>query len=118
MDRFRQLLVEKGIDAALDEFINSDDPNRRRAAVYAMGALDQLPRLGQALMGTKHEDVWDNAVIAMRHWIGRGPGQDQKLYHFLTDVREVPPGRAAIVLQLLHGFGEDETLRPELYEVL
>src|SRR5262249_53263012 len=35
--RFRQLLVEKSLDAALDEFSASDDHRQRRYAIYSMG---------------------------------------------------------------------------------
>ena len=83
-----------------------------------MGALDDLPRLGQALMSAKSPDVWDAAVKAMRHWIGRGPGQDQKLYHGLIEKRGFKPAEAEKVLQLLHSFSDQEVAEPELYEVL
>ena len=39
--------------AALDAFIQSDDPDKRRAAVNAMGAMDELPRLANVLANAK-----------------------------------------------------------------
>lgn len=118
VERFRRLMMDKGVDAAIDDFAGSEDGNRRRFAIYAMGALDLLPRLGKDLMESKHADDWDNAVTALRHWLGRGPGQDLKMYQALIKERKATPEQAAIVLQLLHRFSEDECCQPELYELL
>jgi hypothetical protein len=118
LEKFRQSLATKGIDATLEDFLNSDDPLARRGAVYALGALDQLPRLGQALREAKYPDVWENGVIALRHWIGRGPGQDQILYNGLIDKAHYKPVQAETVLQLLHSFGDEQLARPETYQSL
>lgn len=118
LEQFRKTALDKSIGTALDEFINSDDPAKRRMAVNAMGAMDELKRLGTALATTKHGDVWDNGVLVLRHWIGRGPGQDQKLYAALIKEAEYKPVDAEAVLQLLHSFGEAELARPETYEML
>ncbi len=118
LNRFRELLLNQSIEAAIDEFSASDDENRRRLAIYAIGALDLLPRLGKTLMESTHPEDWDNAVTAMRHWLGRGPGQDLKMYNALIKERKATPAQAAIVLQLLHRFSEEECGHPELYELL
>jgi len=116
--KLRRLAMSKSIGEALDEFVKSDNKAARRAAVNVMAALDDLPRLGKALQTTKHADVWDNAVIALRAWIGRGPGQDQKLYKALVEQYKYPAREAAIVLQLLHGFSDDDLAHPDTYESL
>jgi hypothetical protein len=116
--RFRRLVVERSVGEALDAFLNSDDEQERRAAVYLMGALDDLDRLGAALMNAKHPDVWDAGVLAGRHWIGRGPGQDQKLYNYLIEKRKFSPAHAETVLSLLHSFSDEDLARPETYEML
>jgi hypothetical protein len=116
--RFRRLVVERSLGEALDEFLKSDDEHERRVAVYLMGALDDLERLAAALMHAKHPDVWDAGVLALRHWIGRGPGQDQKLYRALVEKKKFPPAQAETVLTLLHSFGGDDLARPETYEML
>jgi hypothetical protein len=116
--RFRRLVVERSIGEALDEFLRSNDEQERRAAVYLMGALDDLDRLGAALMHAQHPDIWDAAVLAGRHWIGRGPGQDQKLYKYLIEKRQFSPAHAETVLSLLHSFGDEGLARPETYEML
>jgi hypothetical protein len=115
---FRKEMIDKGLDKTLDEYLDSDNPRKRRLAVLALGALDKLPRLAQALMKTKYPDVWEAAVLALRHWIGRGPGQDQKLYQGLVKNREYTEVDAGTVLQMLHDFGEEELARPETWETL
>jgi hypothetical protein len=118
LDEFRKLAVSKSIPAAVETFLNSDDPGKRRLAVFAMGALDDLSGLANALANAKHLDVWDNGVIALRHWIGRGPGQDMKLYNGLINEGKFKTHDAEAVLQLLHGFSEADLGRPETYETL
>jgi uncharacterized protein (TIGR03000 family) len=116
--KFREQIRKQPIGEVLDQMLGSDDELVRRSAVRLMGALDELPRLGQALSSTKHPDVWDNGVLVLRHWIGRGPGQDLKLYQRMIATGKYTPAQAAIVLNLLHSFGDDDLAQPETYEVL
>ena len=118
IELFRKLMTEQGVEAALKEFLKSDDPARRRFAVCGMGALDFLHDLGDTVLTTKLPDVRDNTIITIRHWLGRGPGQDAKLYKFLLEERKVPPAQAETVMHLLHSFGEAEVASPSLYELL
>jgi hypothetical protein len=118
LERARQMMIAKSPDAALEELLHSNDPFERRLAVFGLGALDNLVGLGRAIRGTKHADVWDNGILALRHWIGRSPGQDQGLYQGLIEVAKFPPIEAETVLQLLHSFGDAELANPELYETL
>lgn len=115
---FQKMIVTKSIDEALDTFAKSDDPDKRRAAVNAMGALDDLKRLADVLTNAKHADTWDFGVRALRHWIGRGPGQDKLLYDSLIKEGKFKEREAETVMQLLHSFSDDQLTKPELYEVL
>jgi hypothetical protein len=117
-ERFRQMALTKSLDSAIEELLKSDDPGDRRLAVCAMGALDNLEGLGKALREAKHPDVWENGVLVLRHWIGRGPGQDQRLYKAFIEIAKYSPVDAETVLQLLHSYGEEDLARPELYETL
>jgi hypothetical protein len=116
--RFRQAVVAKSIDGALDEFLNSDNELDRTLALHAVAALDKLDLLGKALRSAKHPDAWETGVEALRHWIGRGPGQDQILYQRLIDVAKYKPVHAETVLDLLHSFGESDLALPETYQTL
>ena len=66
--------------------------------VYSFGAVDDVPRLLDALGDPKHPDVREAAVEALRAWIGRGPGFDMKLYTFLVEQRKFSAGQAEIVM--------------------
>ena len=115
---FANAVKAKSLDAAMDEFLASDDPLHRRLAVVALAATDQLPRLAKALKETDKPDVWDDAVLSLRHWIGRAPGQDQILYQRLIDAKVFTPHEADTILQLLHDFSDDQLSRPVTYEML
>jgi hypothetical protein len=111
-------LASRPVDEVLDDYIKSDEAVKRRIAVLLLAALDKLPRLGQAMRETKYADVRDLGVIALRHWIGRAPGQDQILYERLVEERKFTPVQTETILQLLHSFGESELARPETYQTL
>jgi hypothetical protein len=118
----RELLIrvaaDKGVDAALDALLDSDEPINRRVGVIAAGALDKLPRLGEFFHKAKHADLLDTAILVLRHWIAREPGQDQRLFHGLMEKASFTPLQAESMLQLLHGFNEEERAQPETYELL
>jgi hypothetical protein len=116
-EKLRAAFVEKGVDKALKEGVESNDPNLRLLSVIGLGAVDDLEGLGAALNDSKHADVRDNVIVVARQWIGRGPGQDAKLYQALLD-KGITPVHAEIVMQLLHSFGEAQLGRPETYETL
>jgi hypothetical protein len=116
--RFRKLVEQKGVEEAMIQFLNSDDKNERRLGIYGLAAIDRLDKVGDALMKTPHEDVWDNAVLALRHWLGREPGNDQKFYKALVEKRDCKPAHAEIILQLTRSFGDVDVNCPNCYEML
>jgi hypothetical protein len=116
--RFRKAIVEKGIEPAMVQFLRSEDPNERRLGIYALSAIDRLDVVGEALMKTKHEDVWDNAVLALRHWLGRERGNDQRFYKFLVEKRDCKPAHAETILQLTRSFSDEDLATPGVYEML
>ncbi len=118
IDKFRRLALEKSLPEATDQFLASDDPTERAMAVIFLGATDNLEGMRKVFHDPKQRDLWDTAVLVMRHWIGRGPGQDQRLYQGLTTIARNTPAHAATIMQLLHSFGEADLARPELYEML
>jgi hypothetical protein len=118
LDKFRKLMLEKSMPAALDEFLASDEPLERTLAVVCLGATDNLEGLRKVFQNPKQHEMWDTAVLVLRHWMGRGPEQDRKLFQGLTTVGKYTPAQAKTVMQLLHSFGEADLARPELYEML
>lgn len=117
-EAFRHAVMTKSLDTAIDELLHSEDPNARRGAVYLIAATDDLPRLARASMDAKHPDVWDHSVFALRHWLGRRPGQDLKFYNFLVNDRKVMPAHAETIVQLTRSFGDRDIACPDCYEML
>ncbi len=118
IEKLRQRIIKSSPQEAARAAVTSEDPNERATGVIFMGALDDLEGLGSVFHQTKYPDVWDRAVVVVRHWLGRRPGQDQLLYQGLIEKRGLKPPQAASVLQLLHSFGDAQLAQPELYTTL
>jgi hypothetical protein len=123
-EKLRERLRDQGLERALANLFASADADRERDeaeitrafVVFSWGATDNLARLLVELGDPKHAEVREAAVEALRHWIGRGPGQDQKLYGFLKRREKYSPAQAEVVLDLLHSPFDREA--PETYQTL
>jgi hypothetical protein len=118
LERFRKEIASKPSGEVIDALLSSDDEYDRKLGIMAAAALDDLERLGKALREAKHPDVWENGVLSLRHWIGRGPGQDQILYKRLIENVKMSPVHAETTMQLLHSFSDEELAQPALYQTL
>src|SRR5262249_50114390 len=116
--KFRELAKKKTVKGALEELLESKDPKARAAAVYAAGALDLNELVAKALQEGTHPDLWEHAVIALRHQMGRAPGVDLKFYHHLIDNKKMKAAHAAIIMQLLHTFDREDLAEPATYSML
>jgi hypothetical protein len=116
--KFREMAAKKSVAEAARALVHSDNATERRLGVNILAATDDLGQLAKAMGDAKHPDLWEYGVMALRHWIGRGPGQDQKLYKRLIEEGTYPPGEAEVVLNMLHSFSKEEMARPETYEAL
>jgi hypothetical protein len=103
---------------AFDTFLASTDPVEQRVALVALGGLDDLERLGKALVAAKTTEQWDFGITILRHWLGRCRGQDQRMYEVLTTRRGYTAVEAQIIMQLLFGFSPEDAAVSETYEVL
>ena len=115
---YYEMAKTKTVEQILADFIASDDPDARLVFVNFCAATDHFDLLAPVMTQPKYVALWDPAIRAVRHWIGRGPGQDQKLYQILIDTHKFKPVDAETVLQLLHSFGENDLAQPETYETL
>lgn len=116
--RLARQIASRPLAPALNQSRESSDAEERRLAVYALGAVDDLPDAIDALGDSKHADVREAAIETLRAWIGRGPNKDRELYRFLVDQRRYSTGQAEIVLQLLHGLSNEARNRADTYETL
>jgi hypothetical protein len=114
---FSQRQAAIGVEKSIQEALDSEDPAMRRVAVISLGATDDLPKLIDLMGNSKYHDVRDDAILVLRHWIGRCPGQDQKLYQALLK-KKYTPVQADTVLYLLHSFALTALSRPETFETL
>lgn len=118
LNKVRQRLASEAPDKVIASLLKSKDAGDRRLAAIALGALDDLPGLADAFNNTEFPDVRENVIMVVRHWLGRGPGQDLQFYNFLIDQRKYTPAHAEIALRLLHSFGDNDLAKPETYEAL
>jgi hypothetical protein len=98
--------------------VNSADPMERKAAVVALGAVDDLPGLFAVLSNKNHADARDMAVLAIRHWLGRGPGKSIELNVYLTKAADYTPTQAKNLIHLFYGVTKERLRHPETYELL
>ena len=122
---YRERLKDRGPSAALLDLLargeRETDKGRgrltREFAVLGLAALDDVVRVAEALADERYADVRDTAVMALRHWIGKGRGHDRELYErLMTRQLGYTKGQAEILVQLLHSpFAANQ---PETYEVL
>jgi hypothetical protein len=117
VEKFRAARADKP-DAAIKQFLESTDPIEQRVALATLGAQDELVTLGESLVAAKTLEEWDFGITVLRHWLGRCPGQDQKLYHALMSVRGYSAAQARTIMQLLFGFSAAAVQSPETYQVL
>ena len=111
-------LAAGDLGKGIDELVIGDSALKRKIAVVASGAIDDLPRLWGALENAKYSDVREQAVMTLRQWIGRQPGQVAKLDSFLTKSQKFPPAQARTVVMLLKGFDDQDRKEPFVYQLL
>jgi hypothetical protein len=122
VDAYRQHLQSKGAAEAETEVLAlaEKDTNRQRAAmarqlvVYARAATDDIAAVIRHLADTRHPEMRQAAVVALRHWIGAAAGRDEALYRAL--LKDHTPAEAETIMQLLHSPFDPE--QPEAYETL
>jgi hypothetical protein len=107
----------KEIGATLDLLLKSETKIDRLLGVTAAGATDDLPRVLHALADPKHADLRDHTVLVLRSWIGRGPGQVEKLHDALRAAK-YSDVQAKTIIRLLFGFSAEERANAATYDLL
>jgi len=115
-----QAAASLGTDRAkgLQGLLDSTSSDQRRAGVTALGALDDLPHLLQALANEKHQDVREQAILTLRHWLGRAPGQVKTLRVAMLKSKQFSLLQVKTTMQLLFGFDDEDRARPAVKELL
>jgi hypothetical protein len=113
------------VESVLLNDLKSKEWSHRVLAVRCLGAIDDLPHLIDALGDEDpfHSDVRIEAIRTLIHWLGRNPGQDDKMYNVIKQTgilidRGYTQGEANIIMQLLHPLSDEEKNDKETYDLL
>lgn len=111
-------LTRGDLNKDLQDLIQSASRPARFVGLTLAGAVDDLPLVAGALMKSTDAATRDQAILVLRNWLGREPGQAQKLYARLVANKKLTQVQARDVLHLLFGFDEEERRSPDTYSVL
>jgi hypothetical protein len=116
----KRLTARAALEVVLLENLNHSAPVDRILGVLCLGAIDDLPRLIDALGDEQesHGDVRDFATLTLRQWIGRRPGNEAKLSQVLGQQKKYKKPEADAIMQLLHGFPESARQSQATLELL
>jgi hypothetical protein len=115
------------VETALVETIQKGEAQTLQAilAVRCLGALDAVGDLVNVLDDTEKEwPVRIEAIITLRHWIGRNAGQEAGLYDpsngggVLTKGGKFVATDALAVMELLHNPGDEQLASPAFWAAL
>src|SRR5262245_49190721 len=110
------LADKRAVDLGLQRALGSNDPALRKLAVRSYAALDELPKLVEAL-GDKRQDVRLAAIETLRQWCASSRDNDYKLLDALKGA-SYSQVEASNIVALLHSFSSAALARPETYDVL
>jgi hypothetical protein len=117
----------KTVTTAVTELRENDTatPQARKVAIYAMGALDDLSKLIDALGdGNARRNVdREAAFFTLRAWASRGPDMAKALYDPAADSgllieKNFKSGEAKAICDLLYPFQTAQLRRAETYQYL
>jgi hypothetical protein len=103
---------------ALTGMLQAEGELDRLVAVTALGAIDDLPGVMAGLADARHPEVREQAVLVLRHWAGREPGQIKKMVSLLQAIRKLSQVQAMSMVHLLLGFDDQERAEPQTYDLL
>jgi hypothetical protein len=111
-----RLTDQTPVDVVLQEMLQDQDVHGRVLAVYAAGAVDDLPDLLDALANDRISQEREAAEASLRQWLGHSADADQMLYRQIA--AKYRPAAANIIMELLHPYSDRQKAQPETYEAL
>jgi hypothetical protein len=108
-----RLIAKDATDVVLGEALHDEDPAGRVVAVHCLGAVGDWSNLIDAL-AVDVERRWDLRILAiheLRFLLGQDAKNDQKLF-FALKQKNYKDAQAQTVLELLHGYNEDDWTNP------
>ena len=106
-----RLVANGAIDVVLGELLHDTDPAGAIVAIHSLGAVEDWSKLLDALSAPE-----DNrrilTIYELRYLLGLDARNDQKLLQALK-TKNYKEGQAQAVLELLHGYSEEDWANPE-----
>ncbi|MCI0738377.1 MAG: hypothetical protein L0Y72_04985 [Gemmataceae bacterium] len=117
VEKVRLAIANHGVAKGIADALASNQPAvLQAAAASALASNDALGGI-QALTNEKHMDVRRGAVRALVHYLGRDSLRHQQIDKALLGLK-YKAGEAALIVELLCGFGPEARVRPETYTLL
>ncbi|MCI0380296.1 MAG: hypothetical protein L0215_22145 [Gemmataceae bacterium] len=117
VEKVRLAIANHGVAKGIADALFSSQPAVLQAAAASALAIDDALGGIRSLTNEKHKEVRGVAVRAIVHYLGRDSLRHQQVYQALLGLK-YKAGEAAIILELLYGFGREAQLRPETYSLL
>jgi hypothetical protein len=114
----KRLSGKAPVEVALSEALKENDGSLRVLAVRCLVAVGDLPRLLDALDDEKFVDVRVYAIEGLKQWLGLAAAHDRLLLQMLVNQKQYTQRQAETVLQLLHGYTEQDAADPALRATL
>jgi len=108
---------KRAVDTVLRENLQATSSSTRVLAVRCLGAIDEVARVLEALRDEKNSDVRIEAIAVLRHWLGRNKDHYDQLGKLLL-AKMYSEIEKEYILQLLHGFTDQNLSDPETYAAL
>jgi hypothetical protein len=83
-----------------------------------LGATDNFVTLANLMQTARDMDTWNQAVVVVRHWLARNPGQQAILVQRAMKERKFTRVEAETFIHLLHSFDPTDLAEPETYQML
>jgi hypothetical protein len=103
----KRLIAKDSVDVAIAEMMKDADLPSRTLALRCLGAMGELSKLLDALNDDRHPDVADVGRRELLHFLGVSSKSDAKLIKLLKE-KNYSEGQAQTVMQLLHGFSQEQ----------
>jgi len=111
-------LAQGDLGTGLDQLLQSENKVDRLVGLTIAGGTDDLTRVFATLMNSKDQATRDQAILVLRHWLGREPGQLKKLHAKLLENKKLTEVQARNLMHLLLGFNAQERSDPDTFIVL
>lgn len=116
LDELSKRVGVKPVDVALAEARKDGKGASLVLSILSMGAVDDLNELVGALVDDRPEVRWAT-IYTLTQWSSRKSENDLRLFDALQK-NGYSAVQAQTIMDLLHGFSEDDGSKPETFEVL